>query len=197
MDSLNLSKGDSLNLSKTNPSLKNITVALGWVSNNGNGEEFDLDASCFLLKENGKLVNGEKSVVFYGQKEIAAPAIIHSGDDRSGSSLSDKDCESIKVDFSRLDPICERIDFVVTIFVDPKTKAGSDLTFGNVKNAYVRIIDDSTGKEICRYNLSNDYNYAKAVLIGSINKKQNEWYFNAVGAGESSADLNTYFNRYQ
>ena len=82
MNSLNLLKGDSLNLSKSNPSLNKVTVAVGWKANDGNGEEFDLDASCFMLKSNGKLVDGINSVVYYGQKESAAPAIIHSGDDR-------------------------------------------------------------------------------------------------------------------
>lgn len=198
MNNLNLEKGDSLNLSKSNPSLTKARIASGWKSNDGNGGEFDLDVSCFMLKSNGKLVDGQKSVVFYGQKEIAVPAIIHSGDDQIGSTGSiEKDCESIDVDFSKLDPKCERLDFVITIFVDPKTKAGSDLTFGSVKNAFVRIVDLGTNREICRYNLSNDFNYAKAVLTCSLVKKGVEWHFEAVGVGEASADLNTYFDRYK
>lgn len=198
MVSLNLNKNESLDLHKAVANLKKVNVALGWKANDGNGGDFDVDATAFLLDSNGKVYNGIKCVVFYNANaENINPAVKHSGDDKSGSKVANVDCETIEVDFSRMDPMCERIDFIMTIYVNEDTGEGKNLTFRNITNAFVRIYDKETGKEICRFDLSSDYGTSNSVMVGSLLKNGSNWSFRAIGSGEANADLNTYFHRYQ
>lgn len=197
MELLDLKKGEVLDLHKENPGLKVARVAFGWVANDGNGNDFDVDGSAFLLNGSGKVYNGAKSIVYYKAKD-KLNSVYHSlGDDRTGSKTSNVDCEAINVNFERLDPICERIDFIATIYVNKDTGEGVGLTFRNIKNAYIRVVNDETGKEICRFNLTDDYGSSNSVVAGSFIKKGSNWSFAAIGSGQCDADLNTYFARYQ
>ena len=174
---VNLTKGQKVDLTKGNPSLKKITVGLGWdVNRYDGGYDFDLDASAFLLGANGK-VPGDSDFIFYGNTSHASGAVIHGGDNRTGSGEGDD--EQIDVDLSLVPAGIERIAFTVTIYDSDVRRQN----FGQVSNAYVRIIDDATGAEIIRYDLEEDYSIETALVVGEIYRHNGEWKFNAIGSG--------------
>ena len=175
--SINLQKGQKIDLTKGNPSLKNIIVGLGWDTNKySGGFDFDLDASAFLCNEDG-MVKNENDFIFYNNLTNPSKSVTHTGDNRTGEGEGDD--EQIKVDFSKMPENIKKIAFTVTIF-EAKERGQN---FGQVSNAYVRLIDESTGAELLRYDLAEDFSIETAIVVCEIYKHNNDWKFNAVGSG--------------
>lgn len=174
---INLSKGQKVSLTKGNPGLKKIMVGLGWdVNAFDTGADFDLDASAFLTGANGKCPT-EKEFIFYGNLEHESGAVVHMGDNLTGAG--DGDDEQIEVDLSLVPANIERIAFTVTIYDADKRRQN----FGQVSNAYCRIVDESTGEELVRFDLGEDFSIETALVIGELYKHNGEWKFNAIGSG--------------
>lgn len=175
---LSLQKGGNLSLSKTDPSLTKIIVGLGWDERTTDGSSFDLDASAFLLTATGK-VRGDADFIFYNQLKSADGSVEHTGDNRSGQG--DGDDEAVKVDLSKVSADIQKIAFTVTIHdADARRQ-----NFGQVANAFIRIVNEQTGVEIVRYDLAEDYSTETAMVFGELYRHNAEWKFRAVGQGYS------------
>ena len=175
--SVSLIKGQRVDLTKGRPSLKNILIGLGWDVNQYSGEaDFDLDASVFMTKENGK-VGSDDDFVFYGNLEHKTKSVIHTGDNRTGDGYGDD--EVIKVRFDSIPSDYTKLSVAVTIY-DADNRLQN---FGMVNNAYVRVVDEETGEELIRYDLSDDFSTETAIVVADIYKKNGEWKFKAVGSG--------------
>jgi len=176
--SINLSKGQKVDLTKTNPSVKIFGVGLGWDTNNtSTGGDFDLDASAFILDANNKLLS-DNHFVFYNNLKSPDGAVIHSGDNRTGQG--DGDDETVSVEIAKLAAEAARINFVVTIHEAEQRRQN----FGQVRNAFIRIFDKETGTEIMRFDLGEDYSVETAMTFGAIYKRDGEWRFEATGSGQ-------------
>lgn len=175
-----LDKGQRVSLTKDHPGLKHVQICLGWDTNMYDGDDFDLDASVFLLTDIGK-VNNENDFIFYYNKQHPTGAVIHMGDNRTGSG--DGDDEVINIDFTKLPEYCTQIAVVVTIYEAEKRSQN----FGMVDNAYIRLVDSNTKEEILRYDLSDseDTSLSTAVEFSRLYQKDGEWKFKAVGQGFS------------
>ncbi|WP_020561138.1 TerD family protein [Thiofilum flexile] len=175
---LSLQKGGNLSLSKTDPSLTKIIVGLGWDERSTDGSGFDLDASAFLLTASGK-VRGDADFIFYNQLKSVDGSVEHTGDNRSGQG--DGDDEAVKVDLSKVPAEIQKIAFTVTIHDAEARKQN----FGQVANAFIRIVNEQTGTEIVRYDLAEDYSTETAMVFGELYRHNAEWKFRAVGQGYS------------
>jgi len=174
---IQLSKGQRIDLTKTNPALKNIVIGLGWdVKNFDGGEEFDLDASAFLLNAQGKC-RQDTDFIFYNNLKSPEGSVEHTGDNRTGEG--DGDDEQIKVHLDKVPTDVERIAITVTIH-DAEMRRQN---FGQVTNAFVRLVDEDLGKEILRFDLGEDFSIETAVVFCELYKSGREWKFNAVGSG--------------
>ena len=174
---INLTKGQKVSLTKGNPGLKKIMVGLGWdVNQFDTGADFDLDASVFLAGANGKCPT-EKEFIFYGNLEHASGAVKHMGDNLTGEG--DGDDEQIEVDLSLVPANIEKIAFTVTLY-DAENRHQN---FGQVSNAYCRIVDENTNEELIRFDLGEDFSIETAVVVGELYKHNGEWKFNAIGSG--------------
>ena len=174
---INLSKGQKVDLTKKNPGLKNIMVGLGWdVNAFDSGADFDLDAAAFMLGSNGKCPT-EKEFIFYGNLEHASGAVKHMGDNLTGEGEGDD--EQIEVTLPDIPSNVERIAFTVTIY-DADVRRQN---FGQVSNAFIRIVDEVTGQELIRYDLGEDFSIETAIVVGELYKNNGEWKFNAIGSG--------------
>lgn len=174
---INLAKGQKVDLTKKNPGLKNIMVGLGWdVNAFDSGADFDLDAAAFMLGSNGRCPT-EKEFIFYGNLEHASGAVKHMGDNLTGEGEGDD--EQIEVDLTVIPSNVEKIAFTVTIYdAEPRRQ-----NFGQVSNAYIRIVDMATNSELIRYDLGEDFSIETAVVVGEIYRYNGEWKFNAIGSG--------------
>lgn len=170
-------KGQKVDLTKGNPGLAKIAVGLGWdVNQYDSGAAFDLDASVFLLAANGK-VTQDADFIFYSSVRHSSGAVVYGGDNHTGAGEGDD--EQIHVDLSKIPASIEKIDFTVTIYdADSRWQ-----NFGQVNNAFVRILDDATGMEIIRYDLEEDFSIETAVVVGELYRHSGEWKFNAIGSG--------------
>jgi len=177
---LNLSKDEKVDLTKTHPGLSKVSVGLGWDLQDG--KTFDLDSFLFLLKD-GKVIDADpkKCVVYFGNKDL--PGCHHHGDNLTGAG--DGDDETIDVTFANLPAECNEVIVGVNIF-----NAGSN-HFGMVKNAFARIYDanDPAKTSIIKYDLSEDYGGKNAVIFGKLYKHNEEWKFQALGTG-ANGDIN-------
>jgi len=166
---INLTKGQKVSLTKGNPGLKKIMVGLGWdVNAFDSGADFDLDASAFLAEANGKCPS-EKEFIFYGNLEHSSGSVKHMGDNLTGEG--DGDDEQIEVDLSLLPANIEKVAFTVTIY-DAENRRQN---FGQVSNAYCRIVDESTNTELIRFDLGEDFSIETAVVVGELYKNNGEW----------------------
>ena len=174
---INLSKGQKVDLTKTNPGLKNVIVGLGWdVNAFDSGADFDLDAAAFMVDAGGKCPT-DKDFIFYGNLVHPSESVAHMGDNLTGEG--DGDDEQIKIDLSKVPANIEKIAFTVTIYdADARRQ-----NFGQVSNAYIRILDGVSGAEIIRYDLGEDFSIETAVVVGELYKHAGEWKFNAIGSG--------------
>ena len=176
---ISLKKGQKVDLTKTNPGLKNILIGLGWDTNKyDGGSDFDLDASVFLLKADGK-VNGNEDFVFYGNLKHVSGSVEHLGDNLTGAGEGDD--EEIKIDLSKVPENIEKIDFTVTIYEADERKQN----FGQVENAFIRVMNAENNEELIRYDLGEDFSVETAVVIGELYRNKGEWKFNAIGSGFS------------
>ncbi len=176
---ISLKKGQKVDLTKTNPGLKNILIGLGWdINKYDGGKDFDLDASVFLLKGDGK-VNSDDDFVFYGNLKHVSGSVEHLGDNLTGAGEGDD--EEIKIDLSKVPENIEKIDFTVTIYEAEERKQN----FGQVENAFIRVVNEANGEELIRYDLGEDFSIETAVVIGELYRNKGEWKFNAIGSGFS------------
>jgi len=173
---LTLSKGQNLSLTKTDPSLNKVLIGLGWDPRITDGTEFDLDASAFLLGENGK-VRSNADFIFYNQDKSACNSVEHTGDNRTGEGEGDD--EQMKVDLSKVPAEINKIAITVTIHDDQLRGQN----FGQVDNAFVRIVNDATGTEVVRYDLTEDASTEAAMIFAELYRHNGEWKFKAVGQG--------------
>jgi tellurium resistance protein TerD len=184
-----LNKGGRINLSKESPGLKYAGIGLGWDLNSSrSGEAFDLDASVFMLGSNRKIPN-ELFFVFYNNLKSPDGAIEHFGDSRTGEGGGDD--ESIEIDLSRVLSAIEEILFVVTIH-DSEARHQN---FGQIQNAFIRMYDATTEKEVARYNLQEQFSRETAIEFGKLYRKSGEWFFQALGRGYC-AGLQDFVNQY-
>lgn len=187
---LNLTKGETLNLTKTDTSLEVLRIGLGWDTAE-TGQAFDLDAHAFLLGSNGKM-RSEADVVYFGQKEAAGGAVKTLGDNRTGAG--DGDDETIIIDLQSLPQDVEK----VVIAVDIYDAISRNQDFGKVQNEFVRCVNDKTGAEIARFEPKDDEagkNTHTAILFGEIYRHEGGWSFKAIG--ETSADnLQSLINKF-
>lgn len=174
--SISLAKGGNVSLSKEAPGLTKIMIGLGWDARATDGEEFDLDASAFLLADNDR-VRSDEDFVFYNKLQHFEGAVEHMGDNRSGDG--DGDDEVIRIDLSQIAASLKKIAISVTIDRADERRQN----FGMVQNAFVRVVDDVTGREITRYDLNEDASVETAIIFGEVYRHNNDWKFRAVGQG--------------
>ena len=173
---ISLSKGGNISLSKTDPTLNNVLVGLGWDARATDGADFDLDASAFMVKEDGK-VRSDCDFIFYNQTKSSCGSVEHTGDNRTG--VGEGDDESIIVLLDKVPQDIQRVIFTVTIHEADSRKQN----FGQVSHAFVRIVNKDTGNEVARYDLSEDASVETAMIFGEIYRHGSEWKFRAVGQG--------------
>ena len=174
---ISLKKGQKVSLSKDNPGLSRVVVGLGWdVNAFDTGGDFDLDTAAFLLGESGKVTRAE-DFVFYGNLRHPSGAVEHLGDNLTGRG--DGDDEQIKIDLGRVPENITRIAFTVTIYEADERRQN----FGQVANAFIRIVDEAKGQEILRYDLGEDFSIETAAVFGELYRHNGEWKFNAIGSG--------------
>ena len=173
---LSLSKGGNLSLTKEAPGMTKVLVGLGWDARSTDGQDFDLDASAFLLKADGK-VRADSDFIFYNQLKSVDGSVEHTGDNRTGEG--DGDDEAIKVDLSKIPADIDKIMFTVTIHEAEARRQ----SFGQVRNAFIRIVNQDTNVEVGRYDLDEDASTETAVIFGELYRHGTEWKFRAVGQG--------------
>jgi tellurium resistance protein TerD len=186
--SISLAKGGNLSLSKTDPTLKNIMVGLGWDARATDGTDFDLDASAFMLKSDGK-VRSDSDFIFYNQTKSGCGSVEHTGDNRTGAGEGDDEALIVLLDKVPMDIV--RVVFTVTIHDAEARKQN----FGQVANAFIRVVNKDSTIEVARYDLSEDASTETAMIFGEIYRHSgehpqgceypggHEWKFKAVGQG--------------
>ncbi len=175
---VSLAKGEKVSLTKTaGPAgLTKIHVGLGWDARVTDGKPFDADASAFLLNDAGKTRN-EGDFVFYGNKKSACGSVEHQGDNTTGAGAGDD--EVIKIDLTKVPTDIKKIAIAVTIFeADVRRQS-----FGQITNAFVRIVNDADNTELARFDLSEDASTNTAMIFAEIYNHNGEWKMNAVGQG--------------
>lgn len=173
---LTLSKGSSLSLSKEDPTMTKARVGLGWDVRSTDGAPFDLDASALLLGADGK-VRSDADFIFYNQPQDSVGSVVHLGDNRDGSG--DGDDEQITIDLNMLPQDVEKIVFAVSIHEGQERGQ----SFGQVRNAYIRLMNEDTQAEVVRYDLSEEAGGETALNFAEVYRYNGEWKFRAVGQG--------------
>ena len=174
---VSLKKGQKVDLTKTNPGLKEVIVGLGWdVKRYDGGSDFDLDASVFMLGDNGK-VPSDSEFIFYGNKKHTSGSVEHMGDNLTGEGEGDD--EQIKINLATIPANISKIDFTVTIYEAEQRKQN----FGQVENAFIHVMNAANGEELIRYDLTEDFSIETAVVVGELYRHNGEWKFNAIGSG--------------
>lgn len=192
--SVNLQKGQKVSLTKEAPQAHRILVGLGWDAKKkgffGGDSDFDLDASCFALR-NGRLTS-KKDVCYFGNKDVMKKAIHHHGDNLTGAG--DGDDEQITVDLDKLDSDVDKVVFVVNIYMAKMRRQ----SFGDVKNAFIRLVDENTGTELFKYNLSDgSVDKVAGLIFAELYKYNGEWKFNAIGEGTKEDSVEKLANLYK
>jgi tellurium resistance protein TerD len=182
---INLQKGQKIDIG-----LSKLSVGLGWNPNEGTGQDFDLDASAFMINAN-RSIPEENYFVFYGNTDSPDQALHHTGDDPTGGNSADGDDETIQVDLNSVDPRIQEILFVVTIHDAIPRKQN----FGQVRNSYIRIVDDLTNSEVAKYELDEDFSIETGVEFGRLYRKDGKWKFEASGIGYKE-DLAFFLSKY-
>lgn len=189
---INLEKGNSINLVKEEPTLVNLRLGLGWDPITDN-KPFDLDSSAFVCQHNTlgepKLISDEH-FVFYNNLKCPQGAVNHAGDNRTGDGSGDD--EVIEINLTKLDPKVDEISLIVTIH-DAENRQHN---FGMLKNSYIKLYNQDSGKLIAQYNLGNDFDTETSVQFGSVFKENGQWTFQAIGAGYQLG-LADFVNGYQ
>jgi tellurium resistance protein TerD len=176
---VSLTKGGNVSLTKQAPGMTEVLVGLGWDARTTTGDEFDLDASAIMLKEDGKALS-DQHFVFFNNTASPDGSVQHTGDNLTGEGEGDD--EAIHVDLRKVPAEVTKIVFPVTIYDGEKRGQG----FGQVRNAFIRIVDRSGGTEVARYDLTEDASTETAMLFGELYRNGEEWKFRAVGQGYSA-----------
>ena len=175
---VSLAKGGNVSLSKAAPNLVQVMIGLGWQARATTGADFDLDASALLCQ--GARVLGDDWFVFYNNPTSPDGSVEHTGDDLTGGSGGDD--ETILVDLTKVPERVDRVVFTVSIY-EAEARAQ---TFGQVRNAYIRVVNQADGAELARYDLSEDASTETAMIFGELYRYAGEWKFRAVGQGYAS-----------
>ena len=179
---INLEKGQRISMDK---GLSLVGVELGWNPNEGTGFDFDLDASAFMLGENGQIPQQE-FFVFYGNQKAPDSSVESTGDDLIGG-----EGETLNVDLTKVSSQIKEIIFTATIYKAEDRRQN----FGQVRNSYIRIYDAKTNTEIARYDLDEDFSVETAVEFGRLYRHNGEWKFEAIGNGNKGG-LQALVNKY-
>lgn len=186
--SVNLQKGQKVDLTKGNAGLRRVMVGLGWdeaeqpqasglfgsLFGGGQKQDIDCDAIAFLLDSNAKIAR-RSDVVFFNNLRHDSGCVIHQGDNLTGAG--DGDDEQIMIDLAGLPSRYDRVVILVSIYQATDRKQ----QFGMIKNAFIRLVDADTNKELCIYNLSENYQGMTAMIFGEVYRYNGEWKFNAIG----------------
>jgi len=173
---VSLKKGGNVSLTKEAPGLSKVTIGLGWDPRVTDGTDFDLDASVFVCGEDGKVIS-DKHFIFYNNAKSPDGSVEHTGDNRSGEGEGDD--EQVKVDLGSVPADVKKLVFAVTIHdAGPRNQ-----NFGQVANAFMRVINQDGEKELARYDLSEDYSVETAMIFGEVYRHGTEWKFKAIGGG--------------
>ncbi|MGN5377119.1 TerD family protein [Streptomyces lasalocidi] len=176
---ISLAKGGNVSLSKEAPGLTAVEIGLGWDVRTTTGADYDLDASALLLNASGKVVS-DQHFVFYNNLRSPDGSVEHTGDNLTGEGEGDD--EVIKVNLAVVPVDVDRIVFPVSIHeADARGQS-----FGQVGNAYIRVVNQAGGQEIARYDLSEDASTETAMVFGELYRHGGEWKFRAVGQGYAS-----------
>ncbi len=174
---VSLKKGQKISLTKEKPGLSHVVVGIGWdVSRYKSGGAFDLDTEAFLLGESG-MVTRQEDFVFFGNLSHPSGSVIHQGDNLTGIGVGDD--EQIRVNLTLVPENISRIAFTVTIYEAEERRQN----FGLVQNAFIHVYDETTGQELVRYDLDEDFSTETSVVFGELYKNAGEWKFFAIGAG--------------
>ncbi|MFF9509729.1 TerD family protein [Streptomyces sp. NPDC014724] len=176
---VSLAKGQNVVLNQDGTPLADVTVGLGWDARPVGGTDFDLDASAIICGPDQKVVS-DRHFVFYNNLTSPDGAVRHTGDNTTGEG--DGDDEQLLVDLDRLDEKTGQIVFTVSIH-DAQNRGQN---FGQVEDAYIRVLDNLTGREMCRYELSYDAASETAMVFGALYRRGGEWKFRAIGQGYAS-----------
>ncbi|MEV4677940.1 MULTISPECIES: TerD family protein [Actinomadura] len=176
---VSLAKGGNVSLTKAAPNLTAVTVGLGWDVRATTGADFDLDASALMLAGTGKVIS-DQHFVFFNNLRSPDGSVEHTGDNLTGEGEGDD--ESINVDLTGVPAECERIVFPVSIY-DADNRHQS---FGQVRNAFIRIVNRTDGNELARFDLTEDASTETAMVFGELYRHNGEWKFRAVGQGYAS-----------
>ncbi|MFC5720073.1 TerD family protein [Streptomyces gamaensis] len=176
---VSLSKGGNVSLTKAAPNLTAVTVGLGWDARTTTGTDFDLDASALLTNDQGK-VAGDLNFVFFNNLKSPCGSVEHTGDNLTGEGEGDD--ETIKVNLAAVPADVQKIVFPVSIY-DAESRQQS---FGQVRNAYIRVVNQADGSELARYDLTEDASTETAMVFGELYRHGAEWKFRAIGQGYAS-----------
>ena len=172
---VNLQKGQKISLEKeAGGALTSVVMGLGWdvakkkglFGFGGGNQSIDLDASCFMFDDNNHPVD----LVYFGHLRSNDGSIQHSGDNRTGAG--DGDDEQIAVNLARVPANIKSLVFTVNNYT------GQD--FSQVENAYCRLVDGQSGKEIARYDLSAQGSH-NAQIMAKLYRHNGEWKMHAIG----------------
>jgi tellurium resistance protein TerD len=177
--SVSLTKGGNVSLTKEAPGLKSVLVALGWDARTTSGADFDLDASALLVNPSSQVLS-DAHFVFFNNLSSPDGSVQHQGDNLTGEG--DGDDEVIKVDLEAVPAEVDKVVVVVSIY-DAEARSQS---FGQVRNAYIRVVNQLDGAELARYDLSEDASTETAMIFGEVYRNNGEWKFRAVGQGYAS-----------
>ncbi len=176
---VSLTKGGNVSLTKQAPGLTAVLVGLGWDTRTTTGADFDLDASAMICGPGGKVLS-DQHFVFYNNLTSPDGAVEHTGDNLTGEGEGDD--EAVKVDLKSLAGDVDKVVFPVSIY-DSATRGQS---FGQVSNAFIRVVNQADGAEIARYDLTEDASTETAMVFGELYRNGAEWKFRAVGQGYAS-----------
>ncbi len=193
---VSLQKGQKVSLTKDNAGLSRVIVALGWDEAprkvgffSKKPAAIDCDASAILL-QNGRFCE-RADLVYFGNLRHRSGAVTHMGDNLTGAGKGDD--EHIIVELGQVPPQYDKIVIVVNIYQAYKRKQ----EFGMIRNAYIRLIDARNNNEMCRYNLTDNYQGMTAMIFGEVYRNNGEWKFSAIGEGTTDGDLGTLSSRFK
>ncbi|MDQ1464959.1 MAG: tellurium resistance protein TerD [Actinomycetota bacterium] len=177
--SVSLTKGGNVSLTKQAPGLTAVIVGLGWEPRTTSGADFDLDASALMLNSSGKIIS-DNHFIFFNNLKSPDGSVEHTGDNLTG--VGEGDDEQIKVNLAAVPPECDKINFPVSIY-EAETRGQN---FGQVRNAFIRVVNQADGSELTRYDLSEDASTETAMVFGELYRNGDEWKFRAIGQGYAS-----------
>jgi tellurium resistance protein TerD len=177
--SVSLSKGGNVSLTKEAPGLTAVVVGLGWDVRTTTGDDFDLDASALMLGPDGKIIS-DRHFVFFNNLTSPDGSVEHTGDNKTGEGEGDD--EQIKVSLATVPPEVDKVVVAASIYdAEPRQQS-----FGQVRNAFIRVVNQADNREIARYDLSEDASTETAMVFGELYRNSGEWKFRAVGQGYST-----------